>query len=145
MLQQRITIRRPDCALWVRLCCKSRFALMTKNSAGYRRGFRVKMWGPYRLTLNSQATSVTRLRLYESAIASRFVFSREIRSPATFDFCNTITPKADMGRTLSAATIRVCGMARSRALAVLRLMTSFEFRITAEAVKKTAAGDLLFE
>ena len=26
-----------------RLCCKSRFALMIKNSAGYRRGFRVKM------------------------------------------------------------------------------------------------------
>src|SRR5580693_6429048 len=93
MLQQRITIRRPDCALWVRLCCKSRFALRTKNSAGYRRGFRVKMWGPYRLTLNSQATSVTRLRLYESAIASRFVFSREIRSSATFDFCNTIIRK----------------------------------------------------
>jgi hypothetical protein len=28
-----------------RLCCKSRFALMIKNSEGYRRGFRVKMWG----------------------------------------------------------------------------------------------------
>jgi hypothetical protein len=28
--------------------------------------------------------------LYESAVASRFVFSRKIRSPATFDFCNTI-------------------------------------------------------
>src|SRR5271168_2983902 len=41
--------------------------------------------GPHRLTLNSQATSVTRLRLYESAIASRFVFSRKIRRPATFD------------------------------------------------------------
>jgi len=26
-----------------RLCCKSRFALAIKNSAGYRRGFRVKM------------------------------------------------------------------------------------------------------
>jgi hypothetical protein len=26
-----------------RSCCKSRFALMIKNSAGYRRGFRVKM------------------------------------------------------------------------------------------------------
>src|SRR5271170_2183020 len=46
--------------------------------------------GPHRLTLNSQATSVTRLRLYESAIASRFVFSRKIPRPATFDFCNTI-------------------------------------------------------
>src|SRR5262249_19218867 len=46
--------------------------------------------GPHRLTLNSQATPTTRLRLYESAIASCFVFSRKIRDPATFDFCNTI-------------------------------------------------------
>ena len=45
--------------------------------------------------LNSQATAVTRLRLYELAIASRFLFLREIRSPATFDFCNKIVPIAD--------------------------------------------------
>jgi hypothetical protein len=31
-----------------------------------------------------------RLRSYESVIAFRFVFSRKIRGPATFDFCNTI-------------------------------------------------------
>ena len=37
-----------------------------------------------------------RLRLYESAIASCFVFSRKNRDPATFDFCNTIFPKADI-------------------------------------------------
>jgi hypothetical protein len=30
------------------------------------------------------------------AIASRFVFSRQIRDPATFDFCNTIPPIPDM-------------------------------------------------
>src|SRR5262249_260274 len=47
---------------------------------------------PHRLTQNSQATLVTRLRLYESAIASRFGFSRKIRSPATLDFCNRIGP-----------------------------------------------------
>jgi len=35
------------------------------------------------------------LRLYESAIASRFVFSRKIHDPASFDFCNAILPKAD--------------------------------------------------
>ncbi len=64
---------------------------MIKNSAGYRRGFRVRCEGPHRLTLNSQATAVTRLRLYESAIAFRFVFSRKIRKHATFDFCNTIS------------------------------------------------------
>src|ERR1700730_8669191 len=48
------------------------------------------------MTLNLQATSVTRLRLYESAIVSRFVFSRKIRRPTTFDFCNTITPRTDI-------------------------------------------------
>ncbi len=29
--------------LYPGLCCKSRFALVIENSAGYRRGFRVKM------------------------------------------------------------------------------------------------------
>src|SRR5262245_60736467 len=33
--------------------------------------------GPHRLTLNSQATSVMRVRLYESAIAFCFEFSRK--------------------------------------------------------------------
>jgi hypothetical protein len=50
--------------------------------------------GPHRLTLNLQATALTRLRVYESATVSRFVFSRKIRRPATFDFCNTIPPIA---------------------------------------------------
>jgi hypothetical protein len=59
--------------------------------------------GPSLRTINSQATSTTRLRLYESAIASRFVFSRKIRDPATFDFCNTINTKADVDQ--AAATI----------------------------------------
>ena len=60
-------------------------------------GLQARLWckdvrEPHRLTLNSQATSVVRLRLYESAIASCFVFSRKIRRPATFDFCNNIGP-----------------------------------------------------
>src|ERR1051325_3944007 len=50
------------------MCCNTRFALRSENSAGCRRGFRVKMWGPHRLTLNSWVTSVMRVRLYESAI-----------------------------------------------------------------------------
>ncbi len=37
-----------------------------------------------------------RLRLYESVIAFRFVFSRRIRGPATFDFCNKIPRTADI-------------------------------------------------
>jgi hypothetical protein len=46
--------------------------------------------------INSQATSVTSLRLYQSAIAARFIFWREICHPAFQDFCNTIGAKADI-------------------------------------------------
>jgi hypothetical protein len=34
-----------------------------------------------------------RLRIFESVIASRFVFWRKLGGPATFDFCNTIGTK----------------------------------------------------
>jgi hypothetical protein len=75
--------------------CKSRFQQGLKNSKGRRRDFRVKMRGePHGLTLNAQATSVRRMRLYESAITSRPVFSRKIARPATSDFCNNICHKA---------------------------------------------------
>jgi len=67
------------------------------KSAGRRFGFRVRMRGPHRLTLNAQATSVTRRRACESAISSRLVFLRKIPGPATFDFCNNIGTK---GRSL---------------------------------------------
>ena len=73
-----------------RFCCKSRFALGVKRSAGRRRGFRVKMRGPHRRMSNSQAISVRRLRLTESAVASRVLFLRKIGRPATSDFCNKI-------------------------------------------------------
>jgi hypothetical protein len=46
--------------------------------------------------INSQASSVTSLRLYQSAIAARFIFWREIYHPAFQDFCNTIHPEADI-------------------------------------------------
>jgi len=38
------------------------------------------------------------MRLYESAITSRLVFSRKIGRPATFDFCNNIEPITDIFR-----------------------------------------------
>jgi hypothetical protein len=41
-----------------------------------------------------------RVRLYESAIASCFGFSRKIRRPATCDFCNTIPPQAVQQRSV---------------------------------------------
>jgi hypothetical protein len=52
--------------------------------------------GPHRLAQNLQATSVKRLMLFESASSFQFVVSRKIPGTATFDFCNTIPPKADI-------------------------------------------------
>ena len=72
------------------LCCKTRFSLMTKFCGPWARLSCTRCEGPHGLTQNSQATSVTRLRSYVSAIARCLVFSRRILSPATFDFCNTI-------------------------------------------------------
>jgi len=74
-----------------RYCCKSLFAQVTKNSPGRRRDFRVKMWGgPHRLTENSRATSVTCLRLHETATVDPIDFWRENRHRAISDFCNKI-------------------------------------------------------
>src|ERR1700733_385234 len=42
-----------------------------------------------------------RLRLFESSITSRFKVSPKIRTDATFDFCNSITPKADIAGSAS--------------------------------------------
>ena len=48
--------------------------------------------GPYRLTSNSQATATTRLRLYESAIASLFVFSLKNSWPCNFRLATQSVP-----------------------------------------------------
>jgi hypothetical protein len=55
--------------------------------------------GPRRLTLNSSATLMARQRLHESSISARFKFSPKIQTVATFDFCNRIPPKADIGQS----------------------------------------------
>jgi hypothetical protein len=47
-----------------------------------------------------------RLRLCESAIAPRFVFSPKIRDPATFDFCNTIGPEPTFLKSASLSASR---------------------------------------
>jgi hypothetical protein len=51
---------------------------------------------PHRLTLNSSATLVARLRLHESSILARFKFSPKIQTLATFNFCNSIPSEADI-------------------------------------------------
>ena len=66
--------------------------------------------GPHRPTLNSSATSVARLRLYELAIVSRFRFFVKICSPAIFDFCNTIGPKQTLSVPYGHGSVRVIGV-----------------------------------
>ena len=80
----------PPTSPFGRFCCKSRFAQGLKNSPGCRGGFGIKMRGTSsrhaKLTGDfGKATEAT-----ESAVASRFVFSRKIRRLATSDFCNKI-------------------------------------------------------
>src|SRR5215204_4109146 len=100
-----------------RLCCKSRFGAGDKKFCGLQERFSCKdVRGPHRLTLNSQAASVMRLRSHESAIAFRFMFSRKIRGPATFDFCNNIGPKP----SFSSRERNVCFEADCVAKVVLR-------------------------
>ena len=81
--------------LWLRLCCKSRFALVAENSAGRRCDFRVKMWrasSPH-VKLTGDVAKVSEI----IRIGDCFPFrnSRKISRPATFDFCNSIAPITD--------------------------------------------------
>ena len=48
------------------------------------------------LTMNSRATSVTRLRLHRSPVVGWFVLWREIYHQAILDFCNTICHKREI-------------------------------------------------
>jgi hypothetical protein len=69
---------------------------VVKNSAGRGRGFPVGPERTHRLTLNSSATLVARLRLHESSISARFKFSPKIQTVVTFDFCNSIPSRTDI-------------------------------------------------
>ena len=65
------------------------------------------------LTQNSQATSVTRLRSYESAIARCLAFSRKILSPATSTFATTSAIKRHTPRQFAAHSIASSARASS--------------------------------
>jgi hypothetical protein len=75
-----------------RYCCKNPFALAIKNLPGFRRDFRVKMWG----TSSSDeklADGLGRLRAHESAIVGRIFLQQENSRRAIWDFCNKIGTK----------------------------------------------------
>jgi hypothetical protein len=74
-------------------CCKSRFAKIVKILRAAGAFFSYGSEGPHRRTLNSQAISAARLRLYESSVALHSKNSPEIRTDATFDFYNKIGAK----------------------------------------------------
>src|SRR5262249_56602315 len=62
----------------------------TENPTGLKKKnelvWRESLKGPHRLTTNSRATSVTRLRLHRSPVVGWFVLWRGNYYPAIFDF-----------------------------------------------------------
>ena len=91
---------RSTMSLMGRYCCKSLFAPGFKKSAGYRRDFRVKMRGassPHVKLTGDFGNAIEIVRIGE---CFPFLVSREIRRPATFDFCNTIGQKPTNHREL---------------------------------------------
>src|SRR5271170_863027 len=86
-----------------RLCCKSRFALMIKNSAGYRRGFRVKMRGtssPHVKLTGDFGNAIEVIRIGD-CFPSR-VFAKNSQT-CNFRLLQHNRPKADTAPSLQAA------------------------------------------
>ena len=116
-----------------RYCCKSIFALLSKNSLGCRRDCRVKMWG----TSSVDRKLIGDLR---NAIESTEIDGRRSRrplagklSPGDFRLLQQYRPQPDScsaakptlySITSSARPRSEMGMVRPSALAVLRLMIS---------------------
>jgi hypothetical protein len=107
----RVVFAAARYAAFGRLCCKSRFVPVIKNSAGRRLGFRVRMWGTS--SLHAKRTGGLGNAIKCTRIGDRFPsrFSRKIPSPATFNFCNSIGTKRrtaatrQLGRKQSEADI----------------------------------------
>jgi hypothetical protein len=79
-----------------RFCCKSRFAKIVKILRAAGAFFSYGSEGPHRRTLNSQAISAARLRLYESSVALHAMNSPKIRTDATSDFLQQNLHLSDM-------------------------------------------------
>jgi len=106
------TSRPPGESVPGRLCCKSRFAPVLKNSKGYGRGIRVKMRGAssrHVKLIGDFSSAIEVIRIGDFFPLRIFA---KIRSPATFDFCNTIGPKRP--RQLCAFVSGVGGLAAAR-------------------------------
>ena len=97
---------------------------------GVRRGRAATLWtrlapipgrargGPRR----TAAGIAMRVRSYESAIASRFVFLRKIGRPAACDFCSKIIPRADIRSCTSAPPLWANCRPRFQGLGRLRVL-----------------------
>jgi hypothetical protein len=98
-----------------RYCCKSPFALAIKNFPGFRRDFRVKMWGtssPDDKLAGDLGNAIEGTRI--SGRRSDFFLQQENWRRAIWDFCNNIPQKADITKCRSGA-----GAAETRVLAGL--------------------------
>src|SRR5262245_8192976 len=90
-----------------RYCCKSLFALLIKNSPGYRRDVRVKMWG----TSSSDDKLVSDLAKATEAIkiaarrSDRLMAGNYHRSIS--DFCNNIGTNLTCRRALACRVVEV--------------------------------------
>ena len=76
-----------------RYCCKSLFALMIKNSAGCRHGFRVKMWGTSSPDDKRSGDLGNVIERHRSAVVGWIVLRRKIYHRAILNFCNSIGSK----------------------------------------------------
>jgi hypothetical protein len=99
--QKRTSSACPGMSEKCRFCCKSRFVKVVKILGAPGAFFSYGSEGPHRRTLNSQAISAVRLRLYESSDAVHSKNSLKIRTDATFDFCNNIGTKRTRSAKMS--------------------------------------------
>src|SRR5215470_2108687 len=89
-----------------RYCCKTLFALLIKNSPGYRRDFRVKMWGTSSpddkrvsdLAKTTEATKIGARRL-DRLMAGKL-------SPRNFGLFQQYLPKPDQVQCSKESAIR---------------------------------------
>ena len=107
-----------QCLLWVRLCCKSRFSPMTKILRAVGATLVYKMRGssrPHAKFTGDFGNAIEVIRISHRLLLS--VFAKNLE-PATFEFCNTIGPGADIGWPLPQLNLpsRSAGTANAKAV-----------------------------
>ena len=130
----------------IRFCCKSLFALVIKNFPGFRRDFRVKMWGTSALDVKladdlGNTIESTRIRGRRSDF-----LKQENQGRAIWDFYNNIISKrtqiqlSDASRVAAAScyprTQHACSMASSARSLILKAIDCMQNKSGACGVRK---------